>query len=73
MAGARRQDDNVAGRDLDLFAVLAADPHCGAPARHAQCLVNHRVIMRVGKNAVAPHIAPAVFAECLFDPLLRIL
>ena len=72
MTGARRQDDDVAGRDFDLQALFAAEAHRGAPARNAHRLVDHRMIVHVRVNAVAPHVAPAVRRERLLDHHFRI-
>jgi len=38
----------------------------------AHRLVDHRMVVRVGINAVAPHIAPAVRAKRLFDQQFRV-
>ena len=37
--------------------------HARPAARDAKHLVNHRVIVRIGEDAVAPDIAPAIAAE----------
>ena len=67
VAGACRQHRHVAGFELEHLARPAAETHLGAPARHAECLVNHGVVVHVGKNAVAPHIAPAVCGKRALD------
>ena len=72
MAGAGRQDDDVARHDFDLLAVLAAEAHRGAAAGDAHRLVDHRMIVHIGINAVAPHIAPAVGGEGFLDHVFRI-
>ena len=52
--------------------LLAAEAHLGAAAGDGHRLVDHRVIVRVGVNAVAPHIAPAVVGEGLLDQQFRV-
>jgi len=71
VAGAGRQHRDVAGRKLEDFPRRAAETHLGAAARDAERLVDHGMIVHVRKNAVAPHVAPAVCAECAFDDTLR--
>ncbi len=73
MAGAGRQDDDVARHDVDLFTLFAAETHRGAPARNRHRLVDGRMIMRIDINTVVPpHIAPAVRREGLFDQLFGV-
>src|SRR5262249_495504 len=56
---------------LEDFARGAAETHLGAAARDAERLVDHGMIVHVRKNAVAPHIAPAVCAKGALDDALR--
>src|SRR5262245_61684783 len=67
MAGAGRQHRDIARRELEYLARLAAEAHLGPSARDAERLVDHGMIVHVGKNAVAPHVAPAVCAERALD------
>jgi hypothetical protein len=46
--------------------------HLGAPARHTEPLVDHRVIVDARIDTVPPHVAAAVRRECLFDQPLGI-
>jgi len=59
------------GPDLDFAAFLAAEAHRGATARNAHHLMDHRMIVRVGINAVAPHIAQRS-PQTFFDHVFRI-
>ena len=72
VAGAGRQHNDIAGREIDLAPMLAAEADPGATARDAHRLVNYRMIVDVRINAVAPHPAPAVRGEGLFDDRLRV-
>ena len=72
MAGAGRQHANVALAELDLLALVAAEADLGAAARDAHAFVDHRMVVHVGEDAVAPHVAPAVAAEHVLDHLFRI-
>ena len=72
MAGAGRQNDDVAGsryRSPGHFRRRSA-PWRGRGRRHR--LVDHRMIVNVRVNAVAPHIAPAVCGEGLLDEFFRV-
>ena len=60
MAGAGGENNNIAGHDVDRLAAVAAEAYLGAPARDGHHLVDHRMILDVRINAVAPHLAPAV-------------
>src|SRR6185436_16235668 len=67
VAGAGRQDRDVAGREVDLLALVAAEADLGAAARDADPFVDHRVIMHIRVNPVAPAVAPAMTMEGFFD------
>jgi hypothetical protein len=54
MAGAGRQHHDVAGHYIDRLAIVAAEAHLGAAARHRHRFVDHRVIVHVGIDPVAP-------------------
>src|SRR5690349_947908 len=70
MAGAGRQHRDVAGDKFEHLARLAAEAYLCASARDAERLVDHRMIVHVGKNAVAPHVAPTVGAKRALDDAL---
>src|SRR6266852_2532760 len=72
MSGAGREDGDIAGRDLDLLATVAAEPHPRMAARNAECLVNGGMVMQIIVDAVAPHLAPAVGAEQSLNGFLRV-
>src|SRR5215203_1298006 len=72
MAGAGRQNANVALTEIELLAVVAAEADLGAAARDAYALMDHRMVVHVGKDAVAPHVVPAVTAEYVLDHLFRV-
>src|ERR1019366_9395759 len=72
VTGALRKHDDIAGRDVDRLAVVTAEAHLGVPARDGHRLVDHRMIVDVGVNAVAPHVAPAVRREDFFDDAFRV-
>src|SRR6266478_2554734 len=55
---------------LEHLARRAAEAHLGAAARYSECLVDLGVIVHVGKNAVAPHVAPAVCGKRALDDAL---
>ncbi len=68
MAGAGRQHRDVAGLDVELLAVLAAEAHARLAGRDAEHLVDLRVVVHERVDAVAPHaVAPAVLVERLLD------
>src|SRR5262245_22890584 len=73
MTGAGRQHRHVAWPKLEHLARRAAETRLGAPARYAERLVDHGVIVHVGKNAVAPHIAPAVCGKRALDDALGVI
>ena len=69
MAGAGRENGDVAGHDLDCLAVIAAKADARAAAGNAERLVHGRMVVQIIEDAVAPHITPAVGAEQTFDGL----
>jgi hypothetical protein len=73
MAGAGGQDRDVAGGDFEFLALIATEPNAGVPTRNPERFVNGRVIMQIVVNAVAPHVAPAIGAEQLFDRPFRMI
>ena len=70
MAGACGKDGDVAGRDFNFLAAVAAEANLGASARYAEHFVNRGVIVQIVVDAVAPHVAPAIGAEQVLDGLL---
>src|SRR6266567_7605881 len=73
MSGACRQDGDIAGRNLDLPATVAAEPHPRMAAGNAERLVNGGMVMQIIVDAVAPHLAPAVGAEQSLDGFFGVL
>ena len=71
MASTCGEDRDIARAQLEFLAAVAAEPHPRMAAGNAEGLVNRRVIMQIVVNAVAPHIAPAVGAQQVFDGFLR--
>lgn len=70
MAGAGGEDGDVAGRDLEFPAGVAAEPDPGMAARDAERFVNRGVVVQIIVDAVAPHVAPAMGAG--YWPLMTI-
>ena len=73
MPGAGGQDRDVAGRDLEFLAAVAAEANPGVAARDAERFVHRRVIVQIIVDAVAPHIAPAIGAEQSLDGFLGVI
>src|SRR5215831_12117167 len=64
MSGTGGQNGDVAGGKLKCLAAWPAELHARMAAGDAEDLVNHRVIMHEGKDAVAPlAMAPAIAGE----------
>ena len=73
MPGAGGQHRDVTGRDLELFAMLAAKAHARLAGRDAEHFVDLRMVVHERIDAVAPHaVAPAVLLEDLLDRRSRI-
>jgi hypothetical protein len=57
----------IPGRKLEYLAAMPAELHARMPARDAERLVDHRMIVHEGINAVAPLVAaPAILREPRF-------
>jgi hypothetical protein len=67
MRDTRRNENDVAGADLDGLAVLAAESQpCGANI-DTERLVRRAVIMSKGIDAVSPGVAPIVLRESALE------
>src|SRR6202023_1833735 len=67
MAGTRGENGDIAGRDLDLLARIAAEPDPRMAARDAENFMDRGVVVQIIVDAVAPHFAPAIGAEQSLD------
>ena len=63
MSDSGRDHEQVAGRDLHGFSFVAAQAKQPVAARHAERLVNTRVVVDIKIDSVAPAIAPAIGVE----------
>src|ERR1700753_2301039 len=70
MAGTRRQDRDVTRIEFEFPAAITAETNPCMATGDAERLVNGGVIVQIVVDAVAPHIAPAMGAEQLFDGCL---
>ena len=73
VAGARRQRDDIAGRDLEIAALSAAEPQGGVANRDAEHLMGGRVVVMEGEDAPAPAPPPIVLGEFPLEGARRIL
>ena len=73
MPGAGGQDGDVAGRDRDLFALVAAEPDDGVTPGDTERFMNRRVVVQIIVDAVPPHRAPAIGAEQALDGFFRMI
>src|SRR5262245_56457604 len=74
MPGAGRQHRDVARGKVERLAAWPAELHTRSPARNAERLVDHRMVVHERIDAVAPlAVVPAVLREQVLDRARRIM
>src|SRR5262245_11448373 len=72
VAGARGQDRDIAGLELDLAALASAELHARPAPGDPQHLMGPGVVVHVVVDAVAPGAAPAVACEQFLEDRRRV-
>src|SRR6266699_5527566 len=67
MRDTRRNENDVAGADLDRLTVLAAESHFCSTTIDTERFVRRAVIMSKGIDAVPPRVAPIVLGESALE------
>src|SRR5207248_7783526 len=73
MAGAGRQNGNIAGAQFHDLAVIAAEADAGLTACDAENLMDLRMVVQIIIDAVSPRPAPAMAMEELLENSRRII